>query len=465
MNEAPITGESQLVGKNAGDQVFAGTINDSGAIEFRVTKTSDDTTLARIIRMVEEAQSRRAKSEQWVEKFAYYYTPAMMALALTIAVVLPVVFGGPWHDWIYQALVILVIACPCALVISTPVSIVAGLSAAARAGVLIKGGIYLESPGKLKAIALDKTGTLTRGKPEVQEILPLNGHTREELLERAASLEAASEHPLGRAVVRNAELEGVKYSPAQGFRAIKGKGAEADIDGRSFWIGSHRLLHEKGGETADVHQKALDLEDAGHSVIIVGNEQHVCGLISVADGLRNESKVAVAALKDLGIRKIVMLTGDNEGTAQAIAEAVGVDAYKAELLPQDKVDAVQALVEEYQYVAMLGDGINDAPAMTVATLGIAMGAAGTDVAIETADIALLSDDLSSVPWIVQHSRRTLVVIKQNIAFALGVKLLFVVLALAGVATLWMAIAADMGASLLVVFNGMRLLQANREMFI
>jgi len=457
INQAPITGESMPVSKTMGQEVFAGTINEDGAIEFKTTKTATDTTLARIIRMVEEAQSRRASSEQWVEKFARYYTPAMMLLALAIALMPPLLFGGVWTRWIYEALVILVIACPCALVISTPVSIVAGLSAAARAGVLIKGGMYLEAPARLRVIAFDKTGTLTRGQPEVQRIVPLNGHSEDELLQRAASLETLSDHPLARAIVRKAAERNLKPLTVEGFQAIKGKGAEGYIEGRLFWLGSHRMLHEKGAESPDMHEGALALEDAGHSVVIVGNDRHVCGMLSVGDALRPESPVALRDLKAAGIDRTVMLTGDNEGTAQAVADACGVDEFRAELLPEDKVQAVESLTRQYGRVAMVGDGVNDAPAMAAASLAIAMGAAGTDAAIETADIALMSDDLSKVPWLIRHSRRTLAVIQQNIVFALGLKLLFILLALGGIATLWMAIAADMGASLLVIFNGLRLL--------
>ncbi|MBI4557663.1 MAG: heavy metal translocating P-type ATPase [Candidatus Hydrogenedentes bacterium] len=458
VNQSPITGESRPVAKEVGDEVFAGTLNNEGAFEFCVTKPAADSTLARIIRMVEEAQSRRAPSERWVERFARYYTPAMMGLALAIAIFLPLVGRGTWIDWFYEALVILVIACPCALVISTPVSIIAGLTSAAHAGVLIKGGVYLEIPARLRAVALDKTGTLTSGRPEVQQIVPMNGHSEHELLARAAALESHSNHPLAQAVLRRARKEGVTFLPADSFQAIRGKGAEGYIQGRLFWVGSHRLVHERDQETPVTHEKALELEDAGHSVVVTGNDYHVCGLISVADELRPRAAEAVRALKDAGIEHVVMLTGDNDGTARAVAEAAQVESYFAELLPEDKVEAVGRLVRDYGRVAMVGDGVNDAPAMAAATLGVAMGAAGSDTAIETADVALMSDDLSKLAWLVHHSRRTLRIIKQNITFALGLKLCFVILALSGLATLWMAIAADMGASLLVILNGLRLLR-------
>jgi Zn2+/Cd2+-exporting ATPase len=459
VDQAPITGESVPVDKAPDDEVYAGTINNEGAFVFEVTHAADDTTLARIIHMVEDAQTRRAPSEQWVERFARVYTPAMMLLALLVAVLPPLVMGGAWTAWFYQALVILVIACPCALVISTPVSIVAGLACAARHGVLIKGGAYLEAPARLRAIALDKTGTLTKGRPEVQRIIPLNDHTEHELLARAAALEAHSEHPLARAVLHAAEERGVAYTPADGFQALRGRGAEARVDGRLFWIGSHRMVHERGAESDEAHEQALALEDAGHSVVMVGNDDHICGLISVADALRPDAKAAVTDLRAAGLKPIVMLTGDNAGTAEAVAAMVGVDEFRAEILPEDKAAAIEALHAQYGPVAMVGEGVNDAPAMAVATLGIAMGAAGTDAAIETADVALMSDDLSRLPWLLRHARRTLRVIQANIAFALGLKVIFVALALAGLATLWMAIAADMGASLLVIANGLRLLRS------
>ena len=456
VNQAPITGESLPVAKEEGAEVFAGTINEDGAIELRATRAAADTTLSRIIRMVEQAQSRRAPIEQWIEKFARYYTPAMLAVALAVAVV-PPLFGSPWGRWFYEALVVLVIACPCALVISTPVSIVAALTASAHAGVLIKGGMFLEAVARVNAFALDKTGTLTKGVPEVQEIVPLNGHTQKEILARAAALEAHSEHPLAAAVLRRAQADGVEPLRAENFRALKGRGAEAMIDGRLHWVGSHRLLHEKGVEESEMHDLAQRMEDSGHSVIVVGSDRHVCGLISVADSIRPEARGLVRQLKAAGVRHVVVLTGDNQGTADAVGRAVGADEVRAELLPEGKMEAVRDVERVHGSVAMVGDGINDAPALATATVGIAMGTAGTDAAIETADIALMSDDLARLPWLVRHARRSMRIIRQNILFALGVKAAFMTLALLQVATLWMAIAADMGASLLVIFNALRLL--------
>lgn len=457
VNQAPITGESMPVSKQPDDEVYAGSINESGAIEFESSKAANDTTLSRIIHMVEEAQSRRAPSEQWVEQFARYYTPAMMLFALLVVVLPPLLFGQLWAVWFYKGLVLLVIACPCALVISTPVSIVAGLSSAARAGILIKGGTYLEAPSILRVIAMDKTGTLTKGQPEVQRLVPLNGHNERELLERAAALEAHSEHPLARAILKRADADGIKAVPAENFQGVRGKGAEATVNGKRYWIGSHRFVHEKTDDAGPVHEEALRLEADGHTVVVLGNEEHVCGLIGIADQVRPESKEAVDQLKASGIR-VVMLTGDNEGTARAVGALTGVEDIRFELLPEDKVEAIKQLVKDYGTVAMIGDGVNDAPAMATASLGIAMGAVGTDAALETADIALMSDDLSKLPWLISHSRSTLRVIKQNITFALGVKAVFIGLSLVGISSLWMAIAADMGASLLVIANGLRLLK-------
>lgn len=462
VNQAPITGESAPVSKKPGDQVFAGTINEDGALTFRATKRAGDTTLARVIHLVQEARSRRAPSERWVDKFARYYTPIMMAVALCMVLLPPLFFGGSWAKWLYRGLVTLVIACPCALVISTPVSIVSALTAAARNGVLIKGGMFLEAPSRLRGLALDKTGTLTYGRPEVQEVIPLNGHSREELLEIAATLEANSEHPLANAILRIAKAEGISLRHAKDFRAIKGKGASANIDGRPFWIGSHRLMHEMGEETPEIHDKAEQLARAGSSIVALGNDEHVCGLITIADGVREGARETVREVRKLGVQRIVMLTGDNEGTARIVAGKTGVDSFMAELLPEGKVEAVQALVRDLGVVAMVGDGVNDAPALAAASFGIAMGAAGTDAAIESADIALMSDDLSKLPWLIKHSRHTLRIIKQNIAFAIGVKLLFMIFAVLGIVTLWMAIAADTGASLLVISNGMRLLGARHR---
>jgi Cd2+/Zn2+-exporting ATPase len=458
VNQAPITGESIPVHKTIGEEVFAGTINGDGALTVECMKPAGDTTLAHIIRMVGEAQSRRAPSEQWVEKFARIYTPAVMALALAVLVVPPLLSGGAWQDWFYRSLVLLVIACPCALVISTPVSIVAALTASARNGVLIKGGLYVEAPARLKVVAFDKTGTLTEGKPTVAEIVPLNGHDDRELVERAAAMETRSGHPMARAIIAYAREHGIRPAPAEEFQVIEGKGATARFNGRRFWLGSHRYLEERGQETEEVHLRLEAMSGAGRTVVAVGNERHVCGLIALADRVRAQAAQTLQELRRAGIERLIMLTGDNQPTAQAIARETGVDDFRAELLPADKVATVGDLVLRYGSVAMVGDGVNDAPALARATVGIAMGAAGSDAAIETADIALMSDDLSKLPWLIRHSRRALAVIRQNIGFSLSVKALFMFLTFAGHASLWAAIAADTGASLLVIFNGLRLLR-------
>lgn len=457
VNQAPITGESAGVPKKPGDEVFAGTINQEGAIEFRSTKSASDTTLSRIIRMVEEGRSRRTPVEQWVEKFARVYTPLMIAAAVLIALV-PPLFGGDATRWFYGGLVVLVIACPCALVISTPVSVVAGLSSAARNGILIKGGAYLEIPARLKAVAFDKTGTLTFGRPNVDKVVPVGDHTEEGLLANIAALETHSTHPLARAIVKHAQTRGINPPAAENFTILPGEGAYGSIEGRIYWIGSHRMLEARQNESLEFHEAARKLEKAGKSLVIMWCDDHVCGLMSVGDEVRPEARLTVASLRSLGVEKVVMITGDNRKSAELIAAATGIDDCRPELLPDDKVTLVTELKEKYGAIAMIGDGINDAPAMAAATVGIAMGAIGSDAAIETADIALMADDLSKLPWLIRHSRKTLRIIRQNIVFALAVKCVFLGLTAAGIATLWGAIAADMGASLAVIFNGLRLLK-------
>lgn len=459
VNQAPITGESVPVSKSVGDGIFAGTINGDGALQIESTKPARDTTLAKIVRMVGEAQSRRGPSEQWVEKFARVYTPVVMLLA-SVAFLVPVlVFGADVSVWFYRALVLLVIACPCALVISTPVSIVAGLTSAARQGVLVKGGVYLEAPAHLKAVALDKTGTLTAGRPQVVDVVPLSGHDERELIERAAAMEQHSEHPIAQAVLEYAAAHNIAPATASNFQVIKGKGATARFADREFWLGSHRYLEERGQETDEIHKRLESMSGHGRTVVAIGNDKHVCGLIALADEVRPGTRDTLEELRDAGIEHLIMLTGDNRPAAEAIAMETGVDEFRAELLPEDKVTAVEALVQKYGRVAMVGDGVNDAPALARATIGIAMGSAGSDAAIETADIALMADDVTRLPWLIRHSRRTLAIIRQNIGFSLAVKAVFVLLTFAGISTLWGAIAADMGASLLVIFNGLRLLDA------
>ncbi len=459
VDQAPITGESALVPKHPGDPVFAGTVNQDGALRFRSTKPASDTTLARIIRLVEQARSRRAPSERWVESFARYYTPAMMLLALLTAGVPPLIFGASWGKWFYEGLVILVIACPCALVISTPVSVVSGLAAAARAGVLVKGGLHLEGIARIRALALDKTGTLTYGRPRVRAVVPLNGHNEVDLLARAAALEQESEHPLARAILGRAAQLGVPLpGPVTQFQIKKGRGAEARLAGRAFWLGNRRFAREKGALTPELGQAIDRLEDAGHSVVILGAGRHACGLLGITDAPRENARDTLRALERLGLNPIVMLTGDNRGTARRVARGLALDEVYAELLPEDKVAHIEKLRRSYGPTAMIGDGVNDAPAMAVADAAVAMGKMGTDAAIETADIVLMGDDLAQFPWLIQHARGVLRTIQQNIAFALGLKIGFIGLTFLGVASLWLAIMADTGASLLVTFNALRLLK-------
>ncbi|MCL4716344.1 MAG: heavy metal translocating P-type ATPase [Hyphomonadaceae bacterium] len=462
VDQAPITGESVPVPVAPGAVVYAGTINGEGALEVETTKTAGDTTLARIIRMVGSAHSRRAPTEQWVESFARIYTPIVMGLAVLVLLVPPLLFGGDWGVWFYRALVLLVIACPCALVISTPVSVVAALAGAAKQGVLVKGGVHLETPAKLRAIAMDKTGTLTVGRPHVVEIAVLEGRSMEALLGLAAALEARSEHPLAKAILAKAVEQNVQFAPGQGVQAIRGKGVIGRVGNRDAWLGSRGFLEEHAttANGAEALAQVDALAVAGRTVVAVGDSESVWGLIAVADAVRPEAKKIVADLHAAGIERVVMLTGDNRATAERIARETGVDEVHAELLPERKVAAVEALVERYGAVAMIGDGVNDAPAMARANVGVAMGAIGSDAAIETADIALMQDDLSRLPWLIRHSKATLGIIRQNIAFSIGVKGVFTILTVIGAASLWGAIAADVGASLLVVLNGLRLL--NRE---
>lgn len=458
VNQAPITGESVAVTKEPGSVVYAGTVNGAGSLEILSTKAASDTTLANIIRLVGEAQTKRAPSEQWVDRFAYYYTPAVMLLSLFVLVIPTVFLGQPFEAWLYQALVLLVIACPCALVVSTPVSVVAALAAAARQGVLVKGGLHLETAAALKAIALDKTGTLTKGRPAVVGLVALNGHTETELLERAMALESHSDHPLAQAILEYGKAKGVQPLAAEQFSIIPGKGATGTWNGKLYWLGSHRFLEERRQETPEVHDQLEELSRTGKTVVVIGNESHVCGYFALADAVRPESKAVIDRLRSTGVEHVVMLTGDNRGTAEAVGAATGISEIEAELLPAGKVVAIERLVERYKFVAMIGDGINDAPALSRSSLGIAMAAAGSDTAMEAADVALMSDDLAKVPWLIEHSRRMVSIIRANIFLSLSVKALFVLLTVLGHSSLWAAIAADMGMSLLVIFNALRLLR-------
>ena len=460
VNQAPITGESVPVVKRARshDEVFAGTINGRGALEVRVTRLRRDTTMARIINLVEVAQAQRAPSQTFVERFARYYTPAVIVLAAAVAIVPPVFAGQPFASWFYRALVLLVISCPCALVISTPVSIVSALAAAAREGVLIKGGVHLERTARVRCVAFDKTGTLTIGRPEVVEVVPVNGAGPAEILRIAAALESRSEHPIGEAIVRRAAAEGITASIGDRFQALPGRGAEARVDGETAVIGNHRLFEERGLCTPAIDAELDRLAASGRTAVLLARRQKTIGVIGVGDAIRDAGRDAIALLRQQGVERVVMLTGDNARAARAIAQALAIDEFRAELLPEDKVAAVLALKTRHGTVAMVGDGVNDAPALAAADVGIAMGVAGTDAALETADIALMADDLLKLPFAFRLSRRTLRNIKTNIAVAIGLKAAFLVLGVAGLATLWMAVVADMGASLLVIANGLRLLR-------
>lgn len=474
VNQAPVTGESVPVAKSAGDEVFAGTINERGYLEVEATKPYAENTIAKIIQVVEQAQAQRAPSQRFVDRFAHYYTPAVLAVAGGIALVPWLILGQPFDTWFYRALVLLVIACPCALVISTPVSIVSGIARAARNGVLIKGGVHLEEAGSLRVVAFDKTGTLTQGRPEVTDVIALPSSDgvgaplpASEVLHLAAAVEARSEHPLAAAVLRRMEEEenngksrdALAHAHTVGdFEAVTGKGARAQVDGQTYYVGSARLFEDLGLSIEAIKDQLDDLRTAGKTVLLLGTQERLIGIIAVADRIRPGASEAVAALKRAGVQRVVMLTGDHQQTAQAVATQTGADEYRAGLLPEDKVRAIQQLMAKYGKVAMVGDGVNDAPALATSTVGIAMGAAGTDVALETADIALMADDLSKVAYTIALSRRALGIIRWNIAFSLAIKALFLVLAVPGLVTLWLAIVADVGASLLVTLNGMRLLR-------
>jgi Cd2+/Zn2+-exporting ATPase len=457
INQAPITGESLPVEKAEGDQVFAGTINESGSFEYLVTAAAGDSTLARIIHAVEEAQGARAPTQRFVDKFARIYTPTIFIIALAIAIFPPLLMGADWFTWIYKALVLLVIACPCALVISTPVTIVSGLAAAARQGILIKGGVYLEEGRKLAWIALDKTGTITHGKPVQTDFEVLSSASAGDIRILVASLAGRSDHPVSRAVTDAAKRDGIALKPVDDFEALPGLGTKGVIDGKLFHLGNHRLLHELGRCSDAIEASLTALEQQGKTVILLSDDTTVHALFAVADTVKESSREAIAELHALGI-KTVMLTGDNAPTAKAIAAQVGIDEARGDLLPHDKLKAIESKLSQDGAVGMVGDGINDAPALARSDIGFAMGAAGTGTAIETADVALMDDDLRKLPRFVRLSRQTHTILIQNIVLALGIKAVFLFLTIYGTGTMWMAVFADVGASLLVVANGLRLLR-------
>jgi Cd2+/Zn2+-exporting ATPase len=460
INQAAITGESLPVEKGPGAEVFAGTLNGEGALDVRVTRLVEDSTISRVIHLVEEAQAQRAPSQTFVERFARYYTPAIMVLSALIVLVPPLLLGQPWGPWVYRGLSLLVVGCPCALVVSTPVSIVSAISNAARNGVLIKGGAHLERAGALRAVAFDKTGTLTRGRPEVTDVEPVAGEvSAADLLCLAAAVEGRSEHPLARAIVERSACKNECGRVTAGFQAIVGRGARATVDGRELYVGSPVLFaSDLSLDLGRAGELSRQWQAQGKTVMLVGTREAVLGAVAVADTPRRSSAGALAGLREAGVERTVMLTGDNAVTARAIGSRLGVDEVRADLLPEGKVAAVRELAKTHGAIGMVGDGVNDAPALAAATVGIAMGGAGTDVALETADIALMGDDLSKLPFTIRLSRATLRVIKQNIGLALALKLLAVAAVFPGWLTLWLAILADMGATVLVTLNGMRLLR-------
>ena len=460
VNQAAITGESVPVEKQLDDEVFAGTLNEEGVLEVKVTKKVTDTTIAKIIHLVEEAQGERAPAQAFVDKFAKYYTPFIIIMALLIVVVPPLFFGGDWNKWLYQGLSILVVGCPCSLVISTPVSIVSAIGNAAKNGVLVKGGVYLEEIGHLRAIAFDKTGTLTKGKPVVTDFIATSSETDINYLSIISSLESLSQHPLASAILNEADKTNVDYKSIQieDFQSITGKGLTGIHQNIRYYIGSPKLFSASVIEETAVKVQYRQFQEQGKTAMYFGTDEQILGVIAVADEVRDSSAAVISELHKLSIEHTIMLTGDNTKTAESIGKQLGVTEIKGDLMPQEKLDSIKALRTTYNKVAMVVDGINDAPALAASTVGIAMGGAGTDTALETADVALMGDDLQKLPFIVRLSRQTLKVIKQNITFSLGIKLLALLLVIPGWLTLWIAIVADMGATLLVTLNGLRLMK-------
>ncbi len=468
VNQAPLTGESVPVDKKAGDQVFAGTVNEGGALTVRVTKAFQDTKISRVMKLIEEAQEQKAPSERFVDRFAKIYTPAVFLLAIGIAAIPPLVTGQSFDIWFYRALILLVVACPCALVLATPISVVSGLASLAKQGVLVKGGKYLEALGKIRTVALDKTGTLTEGKFKVQTFRAFNGSTELEILRVAVALEKVSSHPLAKAVLAYASPFQVTPADAKEYAAIPGRGAQGWVDSCLYFAGNHKLAHELGVCTPETEAYLIELEEKALSVIIIGHKPHnehkgnVLGIFGLGDTLKPNARHAISELHRIGVTKVLVLSGDNQKTVDAIAELTGVDEAKGDLLPEDKVARVKQLTAEYEYVAMVGDGVNDAPALANATIGISMGAAGTDSAIETSDVSLMQDDLSQLPKAIAQGRRVLSVIRFNIGFALVTKAVFLILTVIGFANLWLAVAADLGATVLVTLNALRLLTVKSE---
>ncbi len=457
VNQAAVTGESLPVTKQVGDIVYAGTLNERGSFEFKVSAAADATLLAKIIHTVESAQAIKAPTQRFVDNFSRAYTPLMVILALLIATIPPLFFAAPLHEWIVKALVVLIIACPCALVISTPVTVVSALAAAAKNGLLIKGGSYLEMGHKLKAIAFDKTGTLTQGKPVVTDVINLDGS--QQTLWIAASLNTNSEHPIAGAILSKARVSADinTLAEVEQFEALVGKGVYGIINQIEYWVGNHSLVHDRSVCSAEIEQTLTELEQAGKTTVVVMTKAQVIGIIAVADSLRASSKQAITELKSLGIATM-LLTGDNVITANSIGKSLGIDEVHANLLPEDKMTLVTSFAKRYGKVGMIGDGINDARALASADIGFTLGGGGTDIALETADVVLMDNQLTKLAEFIKLSKKTMQILIQNISLAIGIKLIFFVLALLGIANLWMAVFADMGTSMLVIFNGLRILR-------
>jgi Cd2+/Zn2+-exporting ATPase len=453
VNQAAITGESIAVTKSVGDTVFAGTINEEGYLEVKVTKRSDETVLSKIIELVKDSQKRKSNTEAFIDRFAGYYTPMVIVLAMIVAIVPPFIWGLSFDTWFYRALVLLVVSCPCALAISTPVAMVSGITAATKNGVLIKGGEYVEEMQNTKIMVFDKTGTLTKGKLEVTDIIPFNNYSKDEILQIAASIESKSKHPLAEAMLRHSEESEITFKDVNEFESIPGKGLKGKINDKLFYIGTKSLFKKNIKFPNNLIE---DFEIQGKTTIIISEEENIIGLIGLMDTIKDLSKITI---KELNKRKIktVMLTGDNGGTAKAVASELGIDEYYANLLPENKVKVVDELMAKYKHVVMVGDGVNDAPALVRSNVGVAMGAAGSDVAIESADISLMHDDISKINYLIDLSKKTMDVVKENISISIIVKTSFAILAVFGLVTLWMAVAfGDMGLSLAVILNALRI---------
>ena len=458
VNQSPITGESIPIEKSEGDKVYAGTINENGSFDVRITSLFRECTLSKIIHLIEEAQSQKAPFQSFVDTFAKYYTPAVVLTALLIALVPPFFFHGEFTHWLYRALVLLVISCPCALVISTPVALMSGITNAAKNGVLFKGGIYLENIGKIKVVAFDKTGTLTTGIPVVTDIVPLEMEKKEDIMSIAAVIEARSEHSIATAILKKADEMEIQNAEGINFQSFTGKGAGMEINGCKYYIGNVKLFKELGVSTDSINDILSRFQMEGKTSLILGTGVKVLGIITVADKIRKLCRQTISELYNKGVKKIVMLTGDNKNTAETIGRTVNINDVFAELSPECKVDAIRSLIDKYKSVCMVGDGMNDAPALTAATVGVAMGRRGTDITLESADVTIVGDDLAKIPLAMALGRRTINIVKQNICLSITIKVIFLSLIAPGFTTLWMAVGADMGASLIVIINGLRLLR-------